>query len=275
MFAKLLKYEWKSTAGTLGILSLAALGVGVLGAVVVRLMFQMDSVITDDGESTGLILAALGAILVFLILALVAYVFASEILLLVRFYKNKFTDEGYLTFTLPVNSHQIFLSSWLNILAWTVITFAVVVISVLIAILFGAGGENLVYWDFFSDAGAAIREAMALSTDEKVMLLLSLLLAIVGLLYTPVLIMTCVTVGATIAKKHKILVAFGIYYGVNMVIGIATSVINVAYMMAEFAVMETVSVNGTYISQIILQIALGVGGYFLSTYLMRRKLNLP
>ena len=44
---------------------------------------------------------------------------ASLFFMIYRFYKRCFTDEGYLTFTLPVTNHQILLSSIINCIIGT------------------------------------------------------------------------------------------------------------------------------------------------------------
>ena len=120
MFAKLLKYEWKATSKLLGVLSLAALGVGVVGTSVLKILVVSFADGIGDGLE-GFIPVILIPAMIMIVFALIAYAFGSVIILMYRFYKNKFTDEGYLTFTLPVNSHQIFLSSLLNMLIWLMI----------------------------------------------------------------------------------------------------------------------------------------------------------
>jgi hypothetical protein len=144
MFTKLLKHEWKSTGKLLGILSLGALGIGVLAAVVLRLLVTYGEAAWDSDSVLVLVIPMLGMMLFFMFLGLVVYSVGTMIYLLIRFYKNKFTDEGYLTFTLPVNSRQIFLSSAVYILVWQVISGLVVAVAVGIAILFGTAQNGTI-----------------------------------------------------------------------------------------------------------------------------------
>lgn len=277
MFAKLLKYEWRSNVRLFSILSVAALGVGVLGAVLLRLMTYMEAALGNSAAG-----AALAGILVlglgFLALALVAYSGAVCILLMVRFYKNKFTDEGYLTFTLPVSSHQIFLSSLLNAVAWIAISACITTAAVMIALVFGTARQGLVNPDILGSAISGFREIFFLfsmvSGDDSLWVL-SIVQVLVSLVYMPVMVMTCMTVGAVVAKKHKVLAAFGIYYALGMVVSTVTTVVSVIVMFTEAMAAQTLSFGLTGLMQILLEAALIVGGYFLSTYLMRHKLNLP
>lgn len=266
MFAKLLKYEWKASSGILGILSLAALGVGVLGAVILRLITGLE---VAEGIG-GILMAVLTMTLIFLLLAVVAYAFGAEILLLYRFYKSKFTDEGYLTFTLPVNSRQIFLASFLNIGAWTLIAGLVVAGAMGMMVFLGIDWETLAGPGGLKEI-MIFYEEMYEVQDAAGQVWLSWLSGVISFVSGIVTMMTCVTVGAVIAKKHKVLAAFGIYYGVSMITGVLSSVISMAVILSaqEYAA-DTIA-----LLEMGIQLALAVTGFFLSTYLMEKKLNLP
>ena len=111
MFAKLLKHEWRSTREMLGILCLISLGASLLGGLTMCYLFYVSS--HDGGGSEALkILSVLFMIAAMIALAVVGA--AAVLVYMGRFYKSRFTDEGYLTFTLPVNTHQNLLASLVN-----------------------------------------------------------------------------------------------------------------------------------------------------------------
>ena len=139
MFAKLLKYEWKASAGLLGILSGAVLGVGLLGGVCLRYLFTLAKSV-GDGAANDVGMLPLLVFVMFAMLALVAYVVAVQIILVSRFYKSRFTDEGYLTFTLPVSTWQNYLSALTNILIWNTISALVMVTSMCLLVFIGLTG---------------------------------------------------------------------------------------------------------------------------------------
>ena len=280
MFRKLLKHEWKSTGPLLGFLSLGALGIGVVGAVVLRVLIAYGEKPVESDSALTLMIPMLGLTLLLLILGLIAYGIGTEIYLLIRFYKNKFTDEGYLTFTLPVNSHQIFLSSLVYILIWQVISIVTTLAAVVIAITFGTAQTGLVNTEAFTVMGEIgevfIELFRTVGSEEYLVLteLKELFKWLAGIL----LMMTSVTVGAIITKRLKLLVAVGIYYGANMVIGMITGFISIFSMLAPtvWGISQQMTLITGVVIELLLQIGLALGGYFLSTYLMRRKkLNLP
>lgn len=257
MFAKLLKHEWKSCSRLLTILSLAALGLGIVGAGLLRYLVGALTGQTDETMS-----AVSGILLSFVVLGLVAYVFGAYIYLVLRFYRNKFTDEGYLTFTLPVKSWQILLSSFVNFALWVLIVAIVASVAVCLITLAGVDGVNDLTGDlhwYYEDLWGAD-------------LWRSILSGIVSYLSGIMITLTCVTLGAVIAKKHKLLAAMGIYYGYSLVVNILSAVLMVSYVVAYS---EGGLAQSNYVYEIIAQLLLAVGGFFLSSWLMDRKLNLP
>ena len=151
MFSRLLKHEWRANAGLLGMLSLAAFGIGVLATAVLRILMSTSGALwweTEKGLGVALVIA-LCMFLFFSVVALSVYAIAVQVILLYRFYKNKFTDEGYLTFTLPVKTSHIFWSSFLNMLIWLGISILVVFSVVFLAVLFGTAEHGLINTDVF------------------------------------------------------------------------------------------------------------------------------
>jgi hypothetical protein len=263
----------------LGILSIGALGLGVLAAVVLRILVVYGEAALDSDSLLVLVIPMLGITLFFMFLALVVYSVGTIIYLMIRFYKNKFTDEGYLTFTLPVNSRQIFLSSAVYILIWQILSGLVVSLAVGIALLFGTAQDGMINWEIFESLDFAVSGFDWIFGVEAYegYLFMSILKSVAAWMATTVIMMTCVTVGAVAAKRHKLLASIGIYYGVNIVINGITGVVSFLVMLMSVA-SETYYksvLTGGAVVEVLLQIGLMLGGYFLSTYLMKNKLNLP
>lgn len=270
MFAKLLKHEWKGTGKLLGMLSLAALGVGVVGAIVLKILVVSFADGIEDGLD-GFIPAILIPAMLMIVITLIAYAFGSVIILMYRFYKNKFTDEGYLTFTLPVNSHQIFLSSLLNMLIWMLIISFVIFVCIFLVLVFGTAEEGIINPKVISSMSQWPSELWdALISDWQF-----IQVGIISPVYTLVMVMTSITIGAVWAKKHKILAAFGIYYAIGMINGIISTVITIAVAVAQESGNAISALDEIYLTRMLGQLVMIIGGYFLSTHLMKNKLNLP
>ena len=264
MFAKLLKYEWRSHAGLFGILSGAVLLLAVLGGFLLRQIVDLGLGLSGTVIFTGT------TSVFFIALSLPAYMAAISVILLIRFYKNKFTDEGYLTFTLPVSTNHIFLSSALNMLIWNLTALIVVLLCAVVMVFIGTSGLN-------TEDLQSIVDNFGLDFSMTSENWLGALASVVSAVYSVILSMTCLTLGATKARKHKILSAFGFYYLILIGMGILESFLNTAAYLSSLMdpedIYQQMMVEATIIPMIV-QMVLIVGGYFLSTHLMRRKLNL-
>lgn len=259
MFVKLFKYDFKATWGLLGGLSMIALGAGALGSVVVRLL---------DTDVDGFLLTMLIISLIAVIFYLVGYSLAAMFILLGRFYKSRFTDEGYMTFTLPVNTHQVLLSSFLNCALGMLLSVLVTILAFGIMVFFGAvdlDGRRLEFVKLCFDY--LPRFLKEVGAGNALVFLLMLLAGFLGEVLT---IMLAITIGSIVAKKHKILVGIVVYYGLHIAMTIAT--VAFANSLGDTWVSNTF--QGFAWGSIAWSVALSLGCYFTMYYLTSRKLNL-
>lgn len=68
------------------------------------------------------------------ILSLILLAAFTVCLVIYRFYKNLMTGEGYLMFTLPLNTHELILSKFTTAMFSTIITFLLIIASVLLVV---------------------------------------------------------------------------------------------------------------------------------------------
>ena len=261
MFAKLLKYEFKSCAGLMGILSLGSLGVGAGSGLILRYMVHTaEHMIVNDSLEM-----VLGILFFFSFLTLFAFAIIGSLYPLVQFYKRKFTDQGYLTFTLPVRSWQIYLTSFLNILFWDIIM-----------VLTLAGGFVLVFAVGFvgTEIWGEIVRSLPIYEFEQITAELDFinpLYYLVSSLGGVMLMINSIVLGSVIARKRKVLGAVGVYYGTTMLMSAVSAwITNMEYVSDPLLAIERMQ-TATMVSAC----AFGIGGAILAIWLMDKKLNLP
>lgn len=277
MFTKLLKHEWQATKGILALLCIIVLISGLaIGAVMHHVVTAEEDIVVID-ETTVASETAMSdfeevmcVLLIMTGVGAVAICSAGSLFFLIyRFYRRCFTDEGYLTFTLPVTTHQILLSSLVNTIIGELIMMVAVCLSVgIAAVLFlAAFPENLIW----ADVSAGLKEAFSQmwnSLVENIDVLSSLTVTgIISALSELIVLMLAVTIGAMVAKKHKILAAVGVYYGISMVQSFVLAIANLSVVSAE-NVLHIFSVTG------LTSLVIAISGYFLMHYLADKKLNL-
>ena len=274
MFAKLLKHEWRSTREMLGILCLISLGASLLGGLTMCYLFYVSS--HDGGGSEALkILSVLFMIAAMIALAVVGV--AAVVVYVGRFYKSRFTDEGYLTFTLPVNTHQNLLASLVNTAIGMVLMTLVICLSGCLWMVIAFAGVEGFYetvWEHFPELWEKLWSLVQTHAGEIPwgVMARGMLSALTGAINSLVMLMLAVTVGSLIAKKHKILAAVAVFYGIHVLISIATAFLMSATVALSGGALAAMS--GYFGRTALLMTALSLGGYFLMYWLVDRKLNL-
>ena len=263
MFTKLLKHEFKATAGLLGVLSAAALGMGVLGGFLLRLNTNAPGTLYADEAVYSIAVIAL----CFIMISLFAYSFGGGIYLIIRFYKSKFTDQGYLTFTLPVSVWQIYLSSLLNMMFWSLVIGLVTIIAFVSVFLIGM--YDTVVWHMMQESPIPFDQIF--DSFGEIFGGFGVVFAIVSFVYTSVLTLTSITLGCVAAKKHKILASIGCYYLISVVISSLTSALSTEVIFSG----NTFDTNMLFLPTICVQVFVVIAGSWLTIWLMNKKLNLP
>lgn len=149
---------------------------------------------------------AVGSSVIMLWVSCMALMLLSTAAAVVRFYKNMYTAEGYLTFTLPVsNAQHIFVK-----LLVAVVCQAICLLTVVLSVVIAASGEPLA--EFFLLMGEAFGElSPVVGLNMIVYALEFLLILILAAASNMLLFYACITIGQ-LAKKNRILLAIGAYF---------------------------------------------------------------
>ena len=283
MLKKLLKYDMKSMVHLLVPLSIAVVGTTIAGTAALRIMQTID----NTKNASWILTSALALIFVSTILALLAFSVFSEILIMYRYYTQLFTDEGYLTFTLPVKTSSILNSKLINALIWSVYTVLVVFFCIFLYVIFGTAEEGLINSKIFTE----IKNALELLTQTySAWVILKYIVEIVvifiiSLLYGVLSIYLALTIGSIIAKKHKILAAIGIYYGLNTVMSIFVMIVNFIFTFTvansyqdSYSSNYEIAIDRVFDISFFINAAsflvFSIVAYFVTRHLLKNKLNL-
>lgn len=150
----------------------------------------------------------------------IAFLILNEILIYVRYYKHFFSDEGYLTFTLPVKRRTLFTSKVLNGVIWQALTIIVIVVSIIAMLFFLPASEATMPDTSTPEAYEPIISAGWIFAYVLEALVLMALSSLVGVLSMYLII----AIGANIVRKNKVIATIGIAYGASMVISTVTSI---------------------------------------------------
>ncbi len=286
MLGKLYKYDMKGMGRLILPLTLGICGVSVLCTVVVKLLVTVQN-IESSGVITNLvsILATImGTIFVGAsAVSLIAYPTVSILITLYRYYSNFFTDEGYLTFTLPVKTKDLLLSKFLSILTYSVASICVTFFCFSLVIFFGTSST-----EFFNTEALAIITELSEMFDFWVfgdaIAIVYVISIIVQGLFSLAVALLAITVGAIITKKYKIIAAIGINYAIttaaSLVSGIFSTVITyICYgdpfgLQVSFYDDSAATLIMSLLIVSVLYLGFGIAAYVVTHYILKNKLNL-
>lgn len=318
MFKKCLKYDlgalhkiWLPAAAIVLALGLVCCLVGA--SCIFSFIIEIDKTTTNPDyvpEFTFFIQLFLGMISIFVMsLSAIVLTLGTSVGNYIRYYTHLFSDQGYLTFTLPVKRSTLFWSKATGAYLYSVAAAAVVAVIVAFGIICAIAS---VFAAFIHIEEIPIREILSQLTPTNIaelwnlfwswvgaeiglawifrILLILFLLLVLYLSAEFASLMTgyfCITIGATMFRKLKLLSALIVYYVVNNVLSVPAIYILSYYfafagMFGAYAIPKLftnlhVGMSVIYLLLAIASLALitiGLAMAFFSIWRLDKKLNL-
>lgn len=296
MLGKLIKNEWKGTYKTGCLMLIGLVGITFLG----WLAFQspMWRQLSDENyyyrSTFGVNILNITSVFTLLLYAMMLVAVSVGIIafLGVRFYKTMYTDEGYLTHTLPVTEGQLLFTKTLISGVWILLINIGIILSVFMLMVFMVSailpaGYSLSdfweeFWRMYQEEGL---EEMVLLFERELGLnfrgyfAYSIVSMIFGAFTSIITLFGAISLGQ-LFTKHRVLMAIVSYIGISIVKGICSSVVEGivtgAYMGSRN---NSPGIVGSYINtnmiiSLIFSIIFAAGLYLVSWLVNTRKLNM-
>ena len=278
MLGKLIKHEWLSTWKVPTILCIYLGVLTILGCVsFLSPMWQTDNFVIE-------IIAILSVALY--MLSLFAISITVYVYFIVRFYRNMYTSEGYLTHTLPVKPWEHIFSKgliyfiWMFISATAMITSAVLI--VITAISTVEGDMLYIVWEAMKtevmpELDLVWQEMFGMSVGGYIVVIL--VSAFISSVYSIMMMYVSMAIGQ-LFNKYKVLASFVAYAVVNFVVNLITTVVELPIFKMTFEETFTGSGDISNIFSYSIWSSVGVCAVlavvfaFVTEYITRKKLNL-
>lgn len=231
MLKKLMKYDFREQGREQWPLQLAVVVGGLLAGICLAVIMTAAMTAPEVSQPTPM-----HTILIVLITLIMICIMASSIITQVlvakQYYQNCFSDEGYLTFTLPVKTTDVLVSKLLTGGAWVMINLIAVLIGLALFLLvgFGATPYSAEIAEGFAELKAEFVR-MGLEVNVPWICIKYFLLLLISSVAGVAMLQFVVTLGNQLAKKHKVLCAVAIYLLLSFVISIASSVLCNGFML--------------------------------------------
>lgn len=283
MFAKLLKHDLRAVFKYWWIGAVAVLGISVFGGFSSRLT---EAVTKYDAITS---MGVFGMIFSYIAIYLIPLF--TQIVLIIRYYRHFFSDEGYLTFTLPVKKTSLLDSKLITGFIYMLSSYALMFVCFCIMGFIESIHNDFIFldamevtfllsaFDFTSMFGGGLSHLGGYAVPCIILFVLSV---IVYIFLFNAFIYACMTIASAIAKKHKVLVGISLYVGVRVFIFIITRAVLISSLFYSYNTStDTVSVeNEPLVSLYVLMGVLGLlitlfgALYYFITVLLNKRLNL-
>lgn len=263
MLGKLIKYDFKQSCRLLLPILGGVLALSVIGKLL--LITRIYDLLPD----------------VFKVLSVLAYgliIFAcfigAPIYFVVYFYKNFYSNTGYLMHTLPVTTHQKLVSKIVTTFVLELLTFFVCALSIVILIYQKGMFKTLTQgWHT-----ANIHFQSMLDMSLTTFIILTLIMMIVSIFVQMILFFACVSIGQ-IFSGHKVLGSIAAYLMIHFVVQMISTVLLVLVGFPGIQMDAQIVMSGQVILAVYgitgcLTLLEGVALYVVCYFFMEKKLNL-
>lgn len=273
MLGKLLKYEFKANGRILlpiyGALIITAIASGV--SVRIADLGYIDGLLDTESAISGpAVLLWLLPIIVFIALIFAALAL-SVVFSILRFKKNLLGSEGYLMNTLPVTPFANVSAKLISATIMQISAVIAMVVSLIFFIMTGIGEWS----DFRVLFTGLFNDLDVLDVSSAV---ITLIYALSGTILFNTIVYAAMACGHFF-NKRKVLASIGIYMAFNFGVSILNQVLSSAIIRDFVTPAETVEqlvyiMNQSYIVLSIMNIVFSVLFIWLTTYMIKNKLNL-
>ena len=264
MVKKLIKYDFLAFAKVMLPIEIALVGIAAL--------YRFVTIF--ESNTTAFKIFNVSTVTILVIAALTAFIM-TFVYSFVRFYKNLYTAEGYLSFTLPVTPSAHIASKLTVSLIYDLITVVTAFVAFAVATAGEVFGESMkAAFYLYGKAAERIGGATPFYVIEFI------LTAIVAVAAAHLLTYMCVSLGQT-AKRHKILSALGIYFAIYVVkqllgtlyitTGVTTDLFDEIVSFA--AKSPNLFVHLFFLTVCVVEAALGAEDFAVTGHVMKKKLK--
>ncbi len=220
----------------------------------------------------------LGSAIALWVMAGIVCLFMATAMGVIRYYRNLFTSEGYLTFTLPVSPAQHIAIKLLSTLVFEALATATILSSGLII----ASGD--LFTEVMKAASYLIGLIPSNITPHLALYIVEfVLLCIVTGISNLLIYYSCITIGQ-LARKNRILLAVGVYFIYSTAVQVLTTILTIISSLLSFSVMEAISewvaahpllfVHLLFCGSLFFALALSATLFFVCHRIITRRLNL-
>lgn len=276
MLSRLIRHEWRETWRIPVISFLVILFLTLVCFICFR---QMEPPADENSVNAGAFVIMMLYCLIISCISMVVTIYIA-----IRFYRNLYTDEGYLMHTLPVTPRQLILAKLLVAALWVFVLSLLALWAICCILLFGLPAMALVDMSVIIPALTEYFPQI-FGMGPVAFLLFYVLLSLVSAFSSVLVAYAAISLGQ-LFSKHKVMASILCYIGFTMLIQTVSTLLMTPSLTRLVLSQDMVNTSsgipsyfGAYMREILLISMAGsaicaVISYILTEYIMRRQLNL-
>lgn len=271
MLTTLLKHEWKDTWILCTVCNAITLFLSMIGALIIVTSDFTKGRDFSDSQRVLLVTGISAYVLVY-VFSIVAVALVIRYYFFIRYYKNLFTDQGYLMHTLPARATDLINSKLIIALFWQYATGIIMALSIFILIAAFIGSMDEISPQDISETFSDIEwEWLAKNV-------FSIIASVLVVLLMPILeiLVFYMAVGiGQMSKKNRLFISVLVLIGINVGKRSLTSIITMPYQI-YYIESERAEDFIAVVPFVLLVFMIGaiIGLYFLNKFFIEKKLNL-
>ncbi len=254
MLGKLIKHEFRALSRFLIPLHILLLISCVMGR------FLSLTIARTDAPNVIILITLICLVSIWIIVPCI-----TSILIVVRYYKSLYTDEGYLTLTLPVTRGQLLFSKAFTACVWSILDIAIVIAGCAVVILIPPVTQN---------AEVLVELERVLELSPSLFFGSTVALSVIGSIGNIALYYFSISLGQLLSS-HRVLGAIIAFFTISTVFSVVVLIIMFAVGYDPlFEMQPTAGLLASYKATAILSVAeiiIFFGGTY---YLLKKKTNL-
>lgn len=277
MLRKLFKYEFKNTAK----LMLTIYGIFIVSTLISTIGLSTDAM-QADVESMPLVFQLLFfAVMMLYVLSMFALFLVTFVYVCIHFYKTMYSDQGYLTHTLPVKPMTLFNVKLTTAWGWMMGSMALFVLSIFIMMLGATKGELITA--NLDIPIALISEQFELVFGMKIVPFIFMMIVLMAFSCVSYLLMVYASISiGQLFNQHKIVMAIVAGIVIYIIEQIAGSIVLLltgnsffnTYLYADTVTVSEIIFSAPMIASMVLSVLFTIAFYIICVVIQKRHLNL-
>lgn len=259
MLGKLLKHEFKATARFFIPIIIAVL-----------IMTPITKLVANRRFFDGMLSIIPVTVITGYVITLFAVGVLTMVVIVLRFYQNMVSNQGYLMHTLPVSVSQHIVSKLIVAVVWSLISIAIILLSLFILFffpdrmeIFREGWSQFVFF-FREEAGEL----------GRTFIVQMILMAMISLIYYILYVYVSIAIGQVISK-HRILGAIVAAFIINVITQVFSLIIIIPIGLLNINIDDPAIINHWIMpSSMVVSVVFTIIFFLVTRHILKNRLNL-